>query len=156
MLVLLCHNITLVEGNQTVAPEILPHCRCLLNGGHNHRSVPTPKIFICYMMHESALSSHTTLHDPRPHLHRCNMTPLPPSILACGGDSMNFYYAACECRSVWRFSFDLDLWDLEMHQPLWERAPRFLLHVFEFSFLKSEQICIANLHVLRVFFLILF
>lgn len=62
-----------------------------------------PEIFICYMMHESILSSHTTLCDPRPHLHRCNMTYLPPSILAREVDSMNFYYGPCGCHLVWLF-----------------------------------------------------
>lgn len=69
----------------------------------NIHSLSTPKIFICYMMHESTLSSHTTLHDPWPYLHRCNMTQMPPSIFACGVDSMNFYYAACVCHLVWLF-----------------------------------------------------
>lgn len=40
------------------------------------------EIFICYMMHESAASSRTTSSDLWTHLRRCNMTRLPPSILA--------------------------------------------------------------------------
>lgn len=151
-----CHIVTFVSqhlshvlANQTGAPEIRP---CLLNSGHKHHSASTPKIFICYMMHESTFSSHTTSRDPWPHLHRRNMTPLPPSILACGGDSMNFYYAACVCHSVCLFLLIFftisETWKCISRC---QRAPIFLLHVFEFGFPKSEQVCIANLHILRVF-----
>lgn len=105
------------------------------------------------MMHESTLSSHTTLHDLWPYLHRCNMTLLPPSILASGGDSMNFYYAVCVCCSVWLFllifSTISETWKCISHC---QKIRCFLLPIFEFSVLKSERICIANLHILRVCF----
>lgn len=88
---------------------------------------------------------------PRPHLHRCNMTPLPPSILACGGDSMNFYHAAGVCRSVCLLLLIFfTISETRKCISSCQRARRFLLRVFDSSFLKSEQICIANFHILRV------
>lgn len=45
------------------------------------------------------------------------MTHLPPSILARGVDSMNFYYGPRVCHLLWLFSFDRDRYQcaLEMH-----------------------------------------
>lgn len=67
---------------------------------------------------------------------------------------MNFYYSACVCRSVWLFllifSTISETWKCISRC---QRTRCFLLPIFEFSFLKSERICIANLHILRVCFL---
>ena len=136
-----------------VAPETqAPRC-CLLWAGPNLHSLSAPKIFICYMMHESTLSSHTTLHDPWPHLHRCNMTQLPPSILACGVDSMNFYYAACVCHPVWLFLLILIATSvsgkyitlrskMEMLNRCKTNIQFYIMS--EFGILKSWEICTVN------------
>lgn len=44
------------------------------------RSGSTPKIFICYMMHENTLSCFRTVRNLWPSHHRCNVTPQSPSI----------------------------------------------------------------------------
>lgn len=59
---------------QMASPREWASRGCLQRDGPNLHSYSAPKIFICYMMHESTLSSHTTLLDPWPFQHRCNMT----------------------------------------------------------------------------------
>lgn len=44
------------------------------------RAGSTPKIFICYMMHENTLSCFRTVRNLWPSQHRCNVTPQLPSI----------------------------------------------------------------------------
>lgn len=62
-------------------------------------TVSTPKIFICYMMHESTLSWHTTLHDPWPHLHRCNTTPAATIHFGLWS-RFNEFLLCCVCMSL--------------------------------------------------------
>lgn len=50
------------------------------------------------MMHESTLSWHTTLHDPWPHLHRCNMT-LAATIHFGLWSRFNEFLLCCVCMS---------------------------------------------------------
>lgn len=86
-------------GGLKVAPESQASSRSLPSAGPNLRSVSTPKIFICYMMHESTLSWHTTLHDPWPHLHRCNMT-LAATIHFGLWSRFNEFLWCCACMSL--------------------------------------------------------
>lgn len=67
---------------------------------------------------------------------------LPPSILACGVDSMNFYYAACVCHWVWlcRWSFSppASPENTSLGSPR-QTCSAIARRVFGFSLLKSEE-----------------